>query len=154
VLTAKNVARLPVVAAIMKGKTFAFAEYQDFDGQSMVGMARKISSIPLLVVDEIPREQAYFLLHKLRRNFLFAFATALLLVLLTGWMIACSITRPMDRLTAGTKRIADGDLDFSPADFPHDEVDTLADYFNRMVMALKDYRVRCQQAEKLLSESE
>ena len=154
VLTAENVTGLPVVAAIMKGKTFAFAEYQGLDDQPVVGMARKISGIPLLVVDEIPREQAYFLLHKLKKNFLLAFAAALLLVLLAAWMIARSITRPMGRLTAGTKQITDGDLDFSLADFPHDEVGNLADHFNQMVTALKEDRHSRQLAEENLRLSE
>jgi PAS domain S-box-containing protein len=154
VLAAKNVTGLPVVAEIMKGKTFAFAEYQDFDGQQVVGMARKISGMPLLVVNEISREQSYFLIYKLRKNFLLAFASALLLVLLAAGMIARSITRPMARLTAGTKRIADGDLDFSLVDFPHDEVGNLAEHFNGMVTALNNDRARRHQTEKLLRESE
>ncbi|MEA2108976.1 MAG: PAS domain S-box protein [Pseudomonadota bacterium] len=154
VLTAENVTGLPVVAAIMKGKTFAFAEYQDLDGQPVVGIARKISGIPLLVVNEIPRDQAYFLLHKLKKNFLFAFASALLLVLLTAWIIARSITRSMARLTAGTKQITDGDLDFSLTDFPRDEVGNLADHFNRMVTALKEDRNSRQLAEENLRLSE
>ena len=154
VLTAEDVAAFPVVAAIMKGKTFAFAEYQGLDDQPVVGMARKISGIPLLVVDEIPREQAYFLLRKLKKNFLLAFAAAMLLVLLAAWMIARSITRPMGRLTAGTKQITDGDLDFSLTDFPHDEVGNLADHFNRMVTALKEDRHSRQLAEENLRLSE
>ncbi|NIA19903.1 MAG: PAS domain S-box protein, partial [Xanthomonadaceae bacterium] len=154
VLQAKNVTGLPVVASIMKGQKFAFAEYQGLDGQPVVGMARKISGIPLMLVNEIPREQAYFLYYKLENNFLLAFAVALLLIFLAAWFIARSIIRPMAKLTAGTRRIADGDLDFSLVDFPHDEVGNLADYFNRMVTALKDYRAQRQQAEKLLSESE
>jgi len=154
VLTAENVTGLPVVAAIMKGKTFAFAEYQGLDDQPVVGMARKISGIPLLVVNEIPREQAYFLLHKLKKNFLLAFAAAMLLVLLAAWMIARSITRPMSRLTAGTKQITDGDLDFYLAGFSHDEVGNLAEHFNQMVTALKEDRNSRQLAEENLRLSE
>ncbi len=154
VLTEENVSELPVVAAIMKGKTFAFAEYNDLNNQPVVGMARKISGIPLLVVNEIPREQAYFLLRKLKRNFLLAFAAALLLVLLAAWMIARSITRPMSRLAAGTKQITDGDLDFSLSDFPHDEVGNLAEHFNQMVTALKVDRNSRQLAEENLRLSE
>jgi PAS domain S-box-containing protein len=154
VLTAENVTGLPVVAAIMKGKTLAFAEYQGLGDQPVVGMARKISGIPLLVVNEIPREQAYFLLHKLKKNFLLAFAAALLLVLLAAWLIARSITRPMGRLAAGTKQIAAGDLDFSLAGFSHDEVGNLAEHFNQMVTALKEDRHSRQLAEENLRLSE
>ncbi|MEA3240899.1 MAG: PAS domain S-box protein [Pseudomonadota bacterium] len=154
VLTAKNVTALPAVATVIKDKTFAFAEYQDLDDQPVVGMARKISGIPLLVVNEIPREQVYLLLHKLKKNFLLAFAVALLLVFLVAWMIARSITRPMGRLTAGTKRIADGDLDFSLTDFPRDEMGNLADHFKGMVTALKEDRNSRQLAEENLRLSE
>jgi PAS domain S-box-containing protein len=91
---------------------------------------------------------------KLKRKFLIAFAAALLLVFLAAWLIARSFSRPVARLITGTRRIADGDLDFSLGGFFPDEVGNLADHFNQMVAALKEDRNHRRRIEEKLRLSE
>lgn len=153
VLSGRNISELPVLTNFRQDNS-SFTEYQGLNGQPVVGMVRKISGVPLLIVEEIPREQAFSLLYKLKRKFLIAFAVALLLVFLAAWLIARSFSRPVARLITGTRRIADGDLDFSLGGFFPDEVGNLADHFNQMVAALKEDRNHRRRIEEKLRLSE
>jgi sigma-B regulation protein RsbU (phosphoserine phosphatase) len=65
---------------------------------------------------------------------------ALLLLSLVVWLLVISLTRPLQRLAAGAKRLASGDLTTKVEDVrPGDEVGDLANSFNTMVDDLNSY---------------
>jgi len=64
----------------------------------------------------------------------------LLLLGLVVWLLVMSLTRPLQRLAAGAKRLASGDLTTKVDDVkPGDEVGDLAQSFNSMVDDLNSY---------------
>jgi sigma-B regulation protein RsbU (phosphoserine phosphatase) len=65
---------------------------------------------------------------------------SLLLLGLVVWLLVMSLTRPLQRLAAGAKRLASGDLTTKVEDVrPGDEVGDLANSFNTMVDDLNSY---------------
>ena len=66
---------------------------------------------------------------------------AVLLVNLSGWYIARSITRPLRALTASTAQVASGDLSSRISVKTGDELEQLAHDFNSMIESLRSSRV-------------
>lgn len=74
-----------------------------------------------------------------KRQAVLAMASLLLLGLVV-WLLVMSLTRPLQRLAAGAKRLASGDLNTKVEDVkPGDEVGDLAQSFNTMVDDLNSY---------------
>jgi sigma-B regulation protein RsbU (phosphoserine phosphatase) len=66
--------------------------------------------------------------------------SGLLLLCLVVWLLVMGLTRPLQRLAAGAKRLASGDLTTKVEDVrPGDEVGDLAESFNTMVDDLNSY---------------
>lgn len=80
---------------------------------------------------------------KICRNFLLASTGftifGIIFVVLIGFLLSNSITNPLKRLYLGTKRISNGDLDHKVKISTNDELEQLADSFNKMADDLKIY---------------
>lgn len=74
---------------------------------------------------------------------------AVLLVNLAGYYIARSITRPLRTLAASTAQVASGDLSSRISLTTGDELEQLADDFNRMIESLRSSREELLRKEKL-----
>ena len=93
-------------------------------------------SLGVLVPEHEVLAPAYDLAH---RQGLLALASLLLLGLVV-WLLVMSLTRPLQRLAAGAKRLAAGDLTTKVEEVrPGDEVGDLAQSFNHMVDDLNSY---------------
>jgi two-component system nitrogen regulation sensor histidine kinase NtrY len=80
---------------------------------------------------------------------LFAALAGVLLVNLAGWFIARSITRPLRKLAASAAQIAAGDLSSQISVNTRDELQQLAEDFNRMTESLRASREELVRKEKL-----
>ncbi|MCH8157615.1 MAG: HAMP domain-containing protein [Nitrospinae bacterium] len=65
-----------------------------------------------------------------------------------GFYMARGITVPLRQLAEGTRRIAEGDLDFRIGVRARDEIGFLVESFNRMTSELKDSRAKIRSAHK------
>ncbi len=154
VLKGSRVDHLLPIAKVLKGSPSALGEYSNLDREAVFGVVTTIEGLSLLVVSEIPVAQAYALTHSLRNTFIFIFAFALGLILLVGWYLSRSMTRPIERLYLASEKIRGGSLEPVAGDFPADEIGSFAQCFNQMVAALKEDRELREKAEIKLRESE
>jgi PAS domain S-box-containing protein len=142
-----------VVQALKEGAGFATAEYPGLDGRRVLGVGMQVPGLPLFVVEEVPLEQAYAPSRELTRRVIVALGGAMLLLLVMAVLLSRKITRPLEQLEQGTRRVGQGDLDFTIGRIPHlisDELDDLAQRFDAMVKALKRDRYSREQAEQKL----
>ncbi len=79
--------------------------------------------------------------HPTRDYLMGLFGVATVLVLAAGMMLASTVVRRVRRLAAATQQVAQGDLSTQVEPRGYDEVATLADDFNRMVVQLKEGRM-------------
>jgi methyl-accepting chemotaxis protein WspA len=91
---------------------------------------------PALRASLSKRMQSYT--HQLRNSFAIA-ALALVVVLVIGWYIVRSITRPLAQVVGVANQIAVGNLNVEPTDPDRkDEIGSLARAFHRMLAALRE----------------
>lgn len=76
-------------------------------------------------------------------------AAGLLLGILLSWWAAARVTRPVQKLAAGARQVADGSWDTRVTIHSRDEVGQLADAFNRMTSQLVEQRDRLVQTERV-----
>jgi signal transduction histidine kinase len=76
-------------------------------------------------------------------------ASGIVIGILLGWWTTERITRPVERLAAGARAVAGGDLSARVEVLSHDEIGELARAFNRMTEQLLEQRERAIQAERV-----
>jgi serine phosphatase RsbU (regulator of sigma subunit) len=95
-------------------------------------------------------------IHDTRTFFIVIFVIVLLVVIGTVIWLSSTITRPIKALAAGSKVIGQGNLDYKVEVHSGDELEDLADSFNRMTSELQKYTsdLRRTTAEKERVEKE
>ena len=76
-------------------------------------------------------------------------ASGIVIGVLLGWWTTERITRPVERLAAGARAVAGGDLSARVEVLSRDEIGDLARAFNRMTEQLLEQRERAIQAERV-----
>jgi signal transduction histidine kinase len=76
-------------------------------------------------------------------------ASGIVIGVLLGWWTTERITRPVERLAAGARAVAGGDLSARVEVLSRDEIGELARTFNRMTEQLLEQRDRAIQAERV-----
>jgi two-component system nitrogen regulation sensor histidine kinase NtrY len=89
------------------------------------------------------------LAHGLRGAFVYAAAAALAFSWIVALVLARGITRPLERLTAGARVVASGDLTAVVEGEGSDEIGQLVKSFNRMVADLRASRTRISRMERI-----
>ncbi|UCD85292.1 MAG: HAMP domain-containing protein, partial [Deltaproteobacteria bacterium] len=80
----------------------------------------------------------------------FTFITILLVSVGIGLFIYGAVSRPIKRMVIGTKKIAEGDLDYTIPLNTHDEIGILANSFNKMTKDLKRANSELQEWSRTL----
>jgi diguanylate cyclase (GGDEF)-like protein len=127
-------------------------EYTDYLGTEVVGTLRRIPRLSWALVAEIPIEEAYAQVARLRNVTLVVVATLLLGVGVIAYVLALVIVRPLDRLTAGAREVAAGDLSVGLPVIGRGEVSYLTEVFNDMVTKLRTGREELDAANETLTE--
>jgi diguanylate cyclase (GGDEF)-like protein len=127
-------------------------EYTDHLGTEVIGTLRRIPRLNWALVAEIPIEEAYAQVARLRNVTLVVVAVLLLGVGLIAYVLALVIVRPLDRLTAGAREVAAGDLSVGLPVIGRGEVSYLTEVFNDMVSKLRRGRAELDTANETLTE--
>jgi len=127
-------------------------EYTNYLGTEVVGTLRRIPRLSWALVAEIPIEEAYAQVARLRNVTLAVVALLLLGVGLIAYVLALVIARPLDRLTAGAREVAAGDLSVGLPVIGRGEVSYLTEVFNDMVTKLREGREELDAANETLKE--
>ncbi|MBI3289427.1 MAG: HAMP domain-containing protein, partial [Elusimicrobia bacterium] len=139
-----------IVEAALKSKSVGSSEFTDRTGRAFVGAYAPVAATGGAVVILQPRDEAYLAAAEMRRSSLMALAVVLILALLTATYTARKMTAPLLALTRGAEAVAKGDLKASVAIASRDEIQDLAETFNRMVHQLRGYAEL--QVDRLVSE--
>ncbi|HET7296513.1 MAG TPA: diguanylate cyclase [Gemmatimonadales bacterium] len=115
-------------------------EYHGLDRESVVGTLKRVPKLDWAVIAEMPAGEAYRQVGRLR-NVTILLVTALLAgVGLLAYFLGLLITRPLDRLTRGAAKVAEGDLEVDLPVVSGGELGYVTEVFNDMVARLREGR--------------
>jgi len=131
------------VTAAMLGPTFSESgEYAAPDGTPMLGSTSGIEGRPWALVAQIPQSIAYASLGRMRMIIGVVVALAILIALVLGLAMAGAISRPIVRLTAYARRLADRHFDERVQVGTRDELAVLGQALNRAAGDLAESEVQ------------
>ncbi len=120
--------------------------YWSYARQNVVGALKTVPKLRWAVVAEIPQEEAYRQVRRLRNATVLIVMSLLVGVGLIAYFLGLYIVRPLDRLTEGAGKVAAGDLAVDLPVVGGGEVGYLTSVFNEMVRRLREGR---QELERL-----
>jgi diguanylate cyclase (GGDEF)-like protein len=121
-------------------------EYTSVDGVPVVGSFRSVPSIPWTVAAELPADEAFRQLARLRTIAVFVVAGLVLGVGLVAYLLGLLLVQPLDRLNEASKQVAAGDFAVELPVLGGGEVGSLTRVFNEMVVKL---RTKSEELERL-----
>lgn len=123
-------------------------EYKNYDGDDVIGTVRPVQGFPWYLAIERDIREIEKQFSQLSHMFLIMVIFLVVGLLATTLFLTRSITKPLQKLVAGARRIAEGDL-VRPISIPRgaDEVVFLATEFDRMRTKVATYQ--SQLLEKL-----
>lgn len=124
------------------------AEYADENGETMLGVAARMSDPAWTVVVEQPVAEAFAATRRLERQLLAAIGLALLGTVVLGYLWGRSFIRRIFALTRVTRSIAEGKLDSRVAITGQDEIRELGDAFNSMADRLVELQEDIRKQER------
>jgi diguanylate cyclase (GGDEF)-like protein len=118
----------------------AMATYRNHHGQPAIGTMRPVSALGWTVVAEISRAEAYGRVSRQRNITLVMLGGLVIAVGLAAYVLALTVVRPLERLTAGAKQVGSGDFKVDVPVLDYGEVGYLTRTFNTMVTHLREGR--------------
>ena len=112
-------------------------EFTSFRGTEVVGTLERIDRLGWGMVAHKERAEAYAQIVRLRNVTLLLIAAVLVAVGLVAYLLGLAIVRPLDRLTAGAAKIADGDLRVRLPIYSRGELGDMTRVFNHMAKRLR-----------------
>src|SRR5262245_33953157 len=142
VLQRRNVAVLEQVKAAFQsapGKSAPNAIVADnIQGKSVLTSFALIPGLDWAVIIERPVEEAYETLYASMMRTATLFLIGLGMALIASWFLARRVVRPVRILSEGVERIGAGDLGYRLDLKTGDEIEVLADEFNKMTTQLQE----------------
>ena len=130
-------------------KEGAAVEYQNYDGNEVVGTLNSISGLGWAVVAEIPSAEAFRQVNRLRNLTILMVLALVLGVGLIAWLLGLLIVRPLTRLAQGAAEVATGSLAVDLPEVGGGEVGDLTKVFNNMVDRLRESREELERLSTL-----
>ena len=140
VLAHSNFKSLPVVDDFINSREPSpkrWSKYKDERGDEVVALYQPLPQLGWAVVTQIPAKEVYKPISKMYNNILFwtLFWTAVFLFV--GYQLVARIIGPLSLLESGTREISQGRLDIKLDIRTGDEIQALAQNFEKMALALK-----------------
>jgi signal transduction histidine kinase/HAMP domain-containing protein len=138
VLQKRRVKDLPQVQAALAGGSGLSMAQPNLSGQKVFAASARIADLGWAVVVERPAAEASALLYAsiLRTSILLLLGLGM--AVLASLIIGRRVVRPVEMLRQGAARIGSGDLDYRLEIKTGDELQALADEFNRMTAQLQE----------------
>ena len=111
--------------------------FNDPDGTPVIGALEETAHLGWSVLAEQDREMAYAGIARLRNLTLLVLAGILLVIGFAAYALTIVIVKPLNRLTAGAGRIADGDLEVDLPIYSEGELGYMTRVFNGMASQLR-----------------
>lgn len=143
-------AQWPIVVDALKAITVASREFSVTSGKSWVGAYAPVSSIGAAVLILQGRDEAYAAAQQIKLTAVGAVFAIVLLSLVASIFVARRLTAPILSLTRGAEAVARGNFEVKVDVETGDELQELADTFNRMTAKLNQYS--SLQVDRLIAE--
>src|SRR6202167_4786037 len=134
---AKDVSKLPQVAALIKPDGQPLASGTDTSGQAVLTVSNVVPKLGWLVLYEQPTAQALAPIRDQLLRIALLIALGLLVAILAGIILARRMLIPITALRAGARRLGGGDFSHRIEVHTTDELEELADQFNSMAGQLQ-----------------
>jgi diguanylate cyclase (GGDEF)-like protein len=118
----------------------ATVEYRGLDGRASVGVVKRVPRLDWAVLAEVPAAEAYRQVTRLRNVTALIVVALFAAVGLLAYFLGLLITRPLDRLTRGAAKVAEGDLEVDLPVVSGGELGYVTEVFNDMVARLREGR--------------
>src|SRR5664279_3968950 len=138
VLKKSDMSGLPQVAALAHPEEPAPRLGRDLKGEEVFSAHASIPTLRWTVFVESPRGEAYAPLYATLRRTALVLVAALLLSIAASFFIARALVRPLRALQEGAAQIGAGDLDKHIDVRTGDELEGMAEQFNRMSAQLRE----------------
>ena len=140
VLKRTDLGALPQVAAVLRGDAAPGASRQarDVQGEDVLSAHAPIRALRWTVFVESPRSVAFAPLYAALQSTLVLLVIALLISIAASFYLARALVRPLRALQKGAEQIGAGDLDRRIDVRTGDELEGLAEQFNRMSGQLRE----------------
>ncbi|MBM3243354.1 MAG: HD domain-containing protein [Candidatus Omnitrophica bacterium] len=103
----------------------------------------KGEAIAIICVD-VSAESIIMMRMSLAKRFILVLLLGLIISLISGWLIARNLTNPLKILTSGVRDVGKGNLEKNVEISTRDELEELANAFNKMTADLKDSRLKLE----------
>ncbi len=107
-----------------------------------------INSLDMYIVSLIPKVYLYQEVYSFWTSTLIVYVITLITAIIIAYMIAKSISRPLQKLNEAMNQVKGGDLSATHIDPYRDEVGMVYNNFNEMVLQLKQQLITIQSTEK------
>ncbi len=125
------------------------AEYIDYKGNGVLGIAALIDDIGALLVVEIDQDEAFKWVHILGIRALITAGVTLLVLIFVALSVSKYLAKPLNKLVAVTKMVAKGKHTKRLEDFSGKEFREVAQSFNQMLDKLLESHRRVVRVESL-----
>jgi signal transduction histidine kinase len=116
----------------------------DLDGAPVLSAASQIPRMNWLLFVEQPHAKTYAQLYDLTMRLGGFFVLGVILSIIAGMILARHMTVPIKAVQAGAARLAAGDFNQTIEIHTRDEIEMLADEFNRMAAQLREFYARLE----------
>ncbi|ODS33453.1 MAG: two-component sensor kinase [Candidatus Scalindua rubra] len=118
--------------------------YSDYRGIPILGVSRYIEEMDWVVLAEKDVSEAFAPIAYLRNVTIIIGSIGIMVIITIAIFISTGITKPIQKLVKGTRRIAKGDLALKIATNSKDEIGSLATSFNDMTTQLEESKRQLQ----------
>ncbi len=126
----------------------AISERVDYSGENVLSVALPLPSLGWMLITKIDKAEVFSPVIKMRVLFISIFLIVLLMIVLSSFIFARSIAKPIYKLEKGARIIGQGDLGHKVAIASNDEVGQLSRSFDEMVDNLKKIMASRDELEK------
>lgn len=148
--TLADVPRWPIVAAALQSKSLGSSEFSDAQGRELVGAYAPVRSMGWAAVFLQPRDEAYAASLEMRRTSRIILIIVVAITIMASLLMARLLTSPLLSLTQAAESVAKGAFDVSVKISTRDELQDLAETFNKMAARLQAYAAL--QVDRLVAE--
>ncbi len=138
VLKKTDLRPLPQVAAVVASDGIAPEAARDLRGEPVFAAFARIPTLAWTVFVEAPRAEAYAPLYATLQRMGLVLVVALLISIAASYLLARALVRPLRALQEGAAQIGAGELDRHIEVRTGDELEGLAEQFNKMSADLKE----------------
>jgi len=126
-------------------------ESKDSAWRHTVSSAQPLGDSGWFVTFEIPFAAAYSPLLVLIRRVLLIDLITILVLSFVAYLITSAVLKPIESLSAGARRVAEGEFDFEiPKSSARDEIGVLIHAFNHMLQRVRTYRDEIKESNESL----